>query len=107
MSTLQTQLQTARPWSKYSVGSSRHKRLNPDHDLYVEERKKIEAEKKARRKKQRVLSMPEQEKARVANDGELQEFLGLMKPRSKARAWSNDEVVVRCSLMRRHVCCVA
>jgi hypothetical protein len=95
-----------RPWSKYSEGSSRHAKLAPppeggatavDADAAdgAGEGRRGKDGKDGGKKKPggRKGAADGAAAAPEEADEKLSEFLALMQPRSKARVWSNDEVL--------------
>lgn len=85
-----------RPWSKYSVGSSKHQQMLAKQAAAAQAADDAAAAAKADKKDKKA-----KKKAKAADavqdaaeaDPKLAEFLQLMQPRAKAKIWSNDEVL--------------
>ncbi|OUM65272.1 hypothetical protein PIROE2DRAFT_7731, partial [Piromyces sp. E2] len=84
-----------RPWSKYSQGSSAYmKRINEENEA-----KRLEREKEEKRQKNKLQVEKELERKKKflteiygdETDEKLQEYLNVMKPRSHAKTWTNDD----------------
>lgn len=73
--------QIARPWSRYSEGSSAHKKLETKQNPVSQDSSK--ASKKSKK------PVHEEE-----DDPQLAEFLQLMQPRRAGTIWSNDDVTL-------------
>lgn len=83
-----------RPWSKYSEGSSRHKKLVSAAEEAVAA---AAADGGAGKGGKDGRGKPKKGAKKGAGpkeaDEKLAEFLALMQPRGKARVWSNDELL--------------
>ncbi|ORX45758.1 RNA-binding domain-containing protein [Piromyces finnis] len=84
-----------RPWSKYSQGSSAYmKKINEENEA-----KRIEREKEEKRQRNKLQVEKELERKKKflseiygdETDEKLQEYLNVMKPRSHAKTWTNDD----------------
>ncbi|XP_065830470.1 probable RNA-binding protein 19 [Oscarella lobularis] len=91
----------ARPWSRYSKGSSRFERRHKTSEArkagltLAEYEEKVKAEEKAKmvsalKAKSKTNQMLEK-LHQVENDPEFQEFLDAHQPKSKKAKWANDE----------------
>lgn len=77
-----------RPWSKHSVGSSRHQQAGAAAD------KQAAAGSGTITGKGRKRGAGSLVEEAAAADPQLAEFLELMQPRAKGKIWSNDELVL-------------
>ena len=93
---------SARPWSKHSLGSSRHRALHPEQ--YAEEdaadksdgkkkKKKDKKDKKHKKGKNHGESDAGSDSASKISDKKLLEFLRVFVPK-KGKSWANDDLVM-------------
>jgi len=91
------QSDAARPWSKHSVGSSRHKALHPE--LYEDEKAKANKKKKNKKKNKKGDKKDKSSKnsgitdPSQISDKKLLEFLRVFVPK-KQKSWANDDLVI-------------
>eukprot|EP01083_Nonionella_stella_P103484 295504_1 len=93
----------SRPWSKYSKGSSAYSRSNPksvkpkstptnEYPAHSEHPAQSSNEHPTQSANEHpTQSATEHDLERARDDTQLREFLNVMKPRSGARAWGNDD----------------
>ncbi|KAJ1551772.1 hypothetical protein HK405_013887, partial [Cladochytrium tenue] len=90
---------TARPWSRYSEGSSAHRR--DEEKAKAEELRRKEREERAAQHRAEVALDRERKQSLLQSlyadrsDPKLKEFLEVMRPRAAARArtWANDDAL--------------
>ncbi|KAJ3445691.1 hypothetical protein M0812_11578 [Anaeramoeba flamelloides] len=82
-----------RPWSKYSMGSSRYKELHPEYKSIKDLEKEKRDKKNEKRKRKEKNEIPER-KLEIAKkeDPKLSEFLGIMKTATESRTWTNEDL---------------
>ncbi|KJE92201.1 RNA binding domain-containing protein [Capsaspora owczarzaki ATCC 30864] len=87
-----------RPWSRYSAGSSAFERRQQEHQVILADRKtedekarKLQEAKAKASKEAANTSSLLQQLYNVDDDPELNEFLGVVAPRSQAKTWANDD----------------
>ncbi|KAF2076035.1 hypothetical protein CYY_002649 [Polysphondylium violaceum] len=88
----ETNVETNRPWSKYSQGSSSFKRIEDD-----------KVKKESRKKEKELLKLKKQQDKQkkqnplldqdLENDEEYQKFKKLMTPRVNKKLWENDDEI--------------
>ena len=88
----------ARPWSKYSKGSSAYSRIHPE-EKSVSKQKEVDGSEEEELSDEAKKELVSNQKKKGKNRNrvwflaqELQEFLNVMKSRNTKKTWRNDEV---------------
>ncbi|CAM9214696.1 unnamed protein product [Chrysoparadoxa australica] len=80
--------QIARPWSKHSEGSSKHSKL------HGKKRARAGEDAGGDGREPQLGGKAKSKKKTPKNQGDLDEFVEMMKPRSDARLWANDDALL-------------
>eukprot|EP01132_Coremiostelium_polycephalum_P003170 gene3170-3969_t len=78
---------TARPWSKYSEGSSSNKRLQKSEK---EEEDRAYLKRKQREEEEKERDSKKKKESEMMNDPEYLKFKNLMAPRNQKQLWADD-----------------
>ena len=84
----------ARPWSRYSEGSSANQRLAKKNSSNTVEAASGKAAKTGADAKKKIVSKDHELLERAKTDPKMKAFIDAFKPRTKTKVWENDDVAL-------------